>query len=242
MLSRINPLVLFAVCLAWILVSLMRLDLNFQLLALSIPVGLLVLVAKVPPGRIFVLAIPFVLFGTGVATTQLFFRQESGYIAAVRMESIWASDAGLVGLILFLRVLACGFLSALFVLTIDPGRFIKALMIHCRLPASFAYALMSVLNMARDIAGEIMQMRLARAMRQGKHPARVPGPIETASLIVPALAYALRRAERMALAMEARGFSGTSPRTVIHPPRIAPSDVIVLLAGLGLLALSIWLT
>lgn len=241
MLSQRHPLALFAVCFAWILASLMILDLQFQIIALAGPVGLLALVERQPIRKLLMIAVPFALFGVGIVTTQILFRQGSGYLSALQAEAVWETEAGEVGLILFLRVLACGFLSALFVLTADQGRFIKALMIHCRLPASVAYALLSVLNMARDFAGEITQMRLARAMRRGRHPSRFPGPGETVALVVPALAYAIRRAERMARAMEARGFDSAAQRTVIHPPKAGIGDGILVLAGLGLLAATAWL-
>lgn len=179
---------------------------------------------------------PFALFGTGIFVTQVLFREGAGYIDTKPGDAMGPPDAVAAGLILFTRTLACGFWSALFVLTTDPGQLIKALMLRCRLPPSIAYALLAMLNMVRDIAGEIAQMRLARAMRQGRHPTRLPWPKEAISLVIPTLAYAIRRADRMAIAMEARGFNASAPRTIIRAPRATGWDVLFLAGGLIALA------
>lgn len=218
MLSARHPLAVLAVCLAWIGACIAVMDPIFQAIALAVPVCLLLIVERLPPLRLALIAVPFALFGIGIFSTQVLFREGSGFLEAMQGEAIPPGEAVTAGITLFLRALACGFWSALFVLTADPGRLVKALMLTCRLPPSIAYALLAVLHMVRDFTREIANMRLARAMRRGRHPSLLPGPREAAGLVVPALAYAIRRADRMAIAMEARGFDGRARRTVIKAP------------------------
>ena len=77
-------------------------------------------------------------------------------------------------------------------------------------------------------------------MRKGRVPRRIPGPFETASLIVPLLAYAIRRASRAAIAMEVRGLDG-GPRTISSAPKLGRADgLFVAVTGALLTALVVW--
>ena len=80
-------------------------------------------------------------------------------------------------------------------------------------------------------------MRLARAMKSGRPPRRIPGMAELFSLIVPLLAFAIRRAGRTAIAMEARGLSA-APRTITKVPRFSARDLTFVALSLGLCAIA----
>ena len=154
-------------------------------------------------------------------------------------ETPFGSPAVSVGLILFCRAIACGMVSALFALTTDPGALIKALMLHCRLPPSIGFALFQALNLVPDLGREMQQVRLVRAMRKGRPPNRIPNPFELMSLLVPLLAYAIRRAGRSAIAMEARGLAANYKRTVTNAPILNPRDGWFVVLGCLLLLLAI---
>jgi energy-coupling factor transport system permease protein len=79
-------------------------------------------------------------------------------------------------------------------------------------------------------------MRLARAMKSGRPRRRIPDPLEAASLVVPLLAYAIRRAGRIAIAMEARGLS-PGPRTIANVPRFTWRDGAFVIIAIGMIAL-----
>jgi energy-coupling factor transport system permease protein len=57
------------------------------------------------------------------------------------------------------------------------------------------------------------------------------------SLVIPLLAFAIRRAGRTAVALEARGLSPDGPRTVMNAPRFQRSDIFFIIAALGTIAL-----
>lgn len=86
---------------------------------------------------------------------------------------------------------------------------------------------------------EAQQIRLARAMKQGRPPRRFPGPVESFSLVIPLLAFAIRRAGRAAIAMEARGLAPGAPRTITTAPRFHRRDVAFVAVALAMLALCI---
>jgi energy-coupling factor transport system permease protein len=239
MLSALHPLPKLVVCLAWIAASILVFDAVFQMATILVAALALILAERRSPLLVLALMVPFALFGFGFLTTSVLFRQESDFALHVASESPFGGAALSAGIVLFLRAIACGMVSALFALTTDPGRLIKALMRSWRLPPSIGYALFSALHLVPDLAGEARQMRLARAMRRGRPPRRIPGPGEAASLVVPLLAYAIRRASRSAIAMEARGLGAGPTRTVTGTPPAGRRDAVFVAAAMALMGASL---
>lgn len=239
MLSRLHPLGKLAVCLLWLAASILVFDAGFQLATIGLAAAALIVLERRSPLTVLALMIPFALFGFGFLTTSVLFRQESGFALRMAGETPFGGDAVSAGMVLFLRAVACGMVSALFALTTDPGAFIKSLMADCRLSPRIGYSLFSAFQLVPDIAAQAQQIRLARAMRRGRPPRRIPGPLETASLIVPLLAYAIRRAGRAAIAMEARGLGAMRARTVTGAPQWHRGDILFAFLALALLSLLI---
>ena len=125
-------------------------------------------------------------------------------------------------------------ISVFFALTTDPGSLIRALMVHARLPPRIGYSLFAAMLLVPDLASETQQMRIARAMKTGRRIRRVPGPGEIMGLVIPLLAFAIRRAGRTAIALEARGLSPDAPRTVMNSPGFKRSDVLFITVALGM--------
>lgn len=218
MLTAIHPVAKLAVCVVWLVAAVLVFDASFQLATIAIAVVLLVAVERRPPLFVLALMVPFALFGVGVLTTTALFREEADFALRAAAEAPFGSGAVSAGLVLFLRAIACGMVSAVFVLTTDPAGLVKALMAQCRLPPRVGYALFSAMLLVPDLAAEAQQIRLARAMRANRPPRRFPGPVETASLVVPLLAVAIRRAGRAAVSLETRGLAPGMPRTIVGAP------------------------
>ncbi|KPQ05596.1 MAG: ECF-type hydroxymethylpyrimidine uptake system permease component YkoC [Rhodobacteraceae bacterium HLUCCA12] len=235
MLRAFHPLLKLALCLAWIVASLAIFDLSFQIAVFAGATLLLALGARVPLRHLLLLMVPFALFGFGFLTTSLLFRAESGFAVQMAQEQGGAPDVA-PGLVLFFRVLACGMTSAMFALTTDPGQFVRALMQHLRLPASVGFALMQAMHMVPDLRAEMLQLRMARAIRLGRPLRRVPAPGEVIALAIPLLAYAIRRASRAALSFEARGLGSHAERSYLPQARAGWADWAGLTLGLAVLA------
>jgi energy-coupling factor transport system permease protein len=237
MLKSLNPLSKLLVCIVGLASSVLVFDVRFQVALIVIASLTLVVLNRTSPLLLLALMVPFCLFGFGFLTTSLLFRRESDFAARMAGEALLTSPAFSAGLTLFLRAVACGMISVFFALTTDPGSLIRALMVHARLPPRIGYSLFAAMQLVPDLASEAHQMRIARAMKTGRRIRRLPGPAEIMSLVIPLLAFAIRRAGRTAVALEARGLSPDRPRTVMNAPRFKRSDVFFIIAALGLVAL-----
>ncbi len=241
MLSRMHPLPKLALCLIWIVASVLVFDLRFQLLTLTLTLTLLWAVERMPLWKLLALMIPFSLFGFGFLTTSLLFNAESGFALHIAREQGAAVPDVSPGLVLFARTLACGMVSSLFALTTDPGQLVRALMTHLRLPAPVGFALMQAMHLVPDLGRELQTMRMARAMQQGRAMRRIARPAEVMVLTIPLLAFAIRRATRAAIAMEARGLRQHPPRSQMKTRPIRPADIAVFGFGLATMAMLITL-
>lgn len=234
-LRALHPLPKLVVCLIWLIAAIVVFDARFQLAAALLAAGALIAFNRTSPLVVLALTVPFALFGFGFLTTSVLFRQESDFARMMAREALWASEGFSAGIVLFLRAIACGMISALFTLSTDPGALVKALMRDWRLSPRIGFALFSALNLAPDLAAEAQQIRLARAMKKGRPPSRFASPVELFSLVLPLLAYAIRRASRAAIAMESRGL-GATPRTILGAPKLSRADAVFVALALALLA------
>jgi energy-coupling factor transport system permease protein len=225
MLSCVHPLAKLVVCMVWIAISILVFDARLQLFIIATAALALIVLERRSVLMVLALIVPFALFGFGFLTTSVLFRQESDFALQMARETPLGSEAFSAGIVLFLRAIACGMVSAVFALTTDPGAFVKALMVNWRLPPRIGFSLFAALQLVPDLATEAQQIRLARAMKKGRPPRRIPGPLETASLVIPLLAFAIRRATRTAIALEARGLSPDRPRTVMGAPAFHRRDL-----------------
>ncbi len=139
------------------------------------------------------------------------------------------TPAGLeAGVALALRVLVIGLTSLLVFAPADLTRLADALVQQLHLPDRLAYGSVAAMGLAPRTAADWQATGAARRMR-GLAPrtpagrlAAVPGRL----LVV--LVMALRRGERLALAMDARGFDSGLPRSRYRPVRVGPLDAVVL--------------
>ncbi|WP_457093118.1 energy-coupling factor transporter transmembrane component T family protein [Microvirga sp. P5_D2] len=235
MLKTLHPLSKLLVCAVGLAASVLVFDARFQI-ALIVLTGLsLVVVNRTSPLLLLALMVPFCLFGFGFLTTSLLFRQDSDFATRMAGEALLNSPAFSAGLTLFLRAVACGMISVFFALTTDPGSLVRALMMHARLPPRIGYSVFAAMLLVPDLASEAQQMRIARAMKTGRRIRRVPGLGEVISLVIPLLAFAIRRAGRTAVALEARGLSPDGPQTIMNAPRFGRSDAFFIIAALGII-------
>lgn len=239
MLSPLHPLPKLVICLVWIIASILVFDARFQLIVILLAVTVLIGLERKSPLLVLGLMIPFALFGFGFLTTSVLFRTDSDFAQHVARQSPFASEAFSAGIVLFLRAIATSLVSAVFVLTTDPGAFIKALMADWRLSPRIGYSLFSALQLAPDLAAELRQIRIARAMKRGRPPSYFLHPGELATLFIPLLAFAIRRAGRAAIAMESRGLGMGIRRTIVGAPKLGRRDAAFVIASLSMLIASL---
>ncbi len=233
-----HPFALLCVCLLWVLASLIWLDPLFQSLALIVVIGALVQGAAASALDILRASGPFALFGVGLVTTSLLYREDGGYLARAAGDSapLFGLPALRAALALFLRTMTCGLASYLFVRAVDPSALARALIVDTRMPARFAYAATVALNAAASLPEDLRLARMARAMRRGRRPGRWIAPTTLVALIVPLLARAILQVGRVALAMEARGFRLDRQPTPIDVPRWGKADWAFVMTSVVVLA------
>jgi energy-coupling factor transport system permease protein len=136
-----------------------------------------------------------------------------------------------------IRVLAVALPGVVVLLTIDPTHLADSLVQNARVPARFAYASLAALRLLPLMGLEwrtIKMARRARGIDAGRSPLRHLQLF--AGTVFTLLVGAVRRATRLALAMDARGFDATGPRTVARPQVVRPSDAVLVVGAFVLLA------
>jgi energy-coupling factor transport system permease protein len=147
----------------------------------------------------------------------------------IMAEALWR--AGAIGL----RVLCFGVYSMLLVLTTDPTDLMLALVQHCRVPPAIAYAAMAGFRFIPLFAREAESIHLAHRVRGLGVGNGLGGRVEAGRrFAIPLLASAIRRAERVALAMESKGFDGHSQRTYFRTLHWRTGDRLFVLAMLAM--------
>jgi len=141
------------------------------------------------------------------------------------------------GIALALRVLVIGLTSLLVFAPADLTRLADALVQQLHLPDRLAYGSVAAMGLAPRTAADWQATGAARRLR-GLAPrtpagrlAAVPGRL----LVV--LVMAFRRGERLAPAMDARGFDSGLPRSRYRPVRAGPLDALVLSVAMATVAL-----
>jgi energy-coupling factor transport system permease protein len=130
-----------------------------------------------------------------------------------------------------LRVAAIAAVGGVFALTTDSTRLADALVQQARVPARFAYGALAaygaIPRFAEDLA-TLRQARRIRGLRAGWHP----------RLFVGLLVLAIRHADRMAVAMDARAF-GSGARTPYRQVRWTWMDAAVGTGAVAILAIAL---
>lgn len=141
------------------------------------------------------------------------------------------------GVALALRVLVIGLTSLLVFAPADLTRLADALVQQLHLPDRLAYGSVAALGLAPRTAADWQATGAARRLR-GLTPrtpagrlAAVPGRL----LVV--LVMAFRRGERLALAMDARGFDSGLPRSRYRPVHAGPLDLAVMAGAIAVVVL-----
>lgn len=144
---------------------------------------------------------PLLLFGLGVFITHLLWGSGSFDPTFSNIET--ASK-------LFLRIAIIGALAMGFLFNINPNEMLLSLMQNLKLNSGIAYGVMVAFRFFPMMEEDIIMIKSARAIRLGD---KRKGVRDYLSLPIPLLAANVRRAEKVAIAMEARGFDRFSRRS-----------------------------
>lgn len=141
------------------------------------------------------------------------------------------SGALQIGAATALRMIAVMLLALLGSVGTTPDRLASALVHQCRVPYRFAYGTVATLRFVPRYRQDVVTLRDAHRARGIIDP---PGPVgylrRSGRSLVPLLAGGIRHAERISLAMDARGFGAFTRRTDRDPAVLRARDWAFLVA------------
>jgi len=131
------------------------------------------------------------------------------------------------GLTIGFRMLAFVTYGLLFTSTTDITLFIMSLIHQCRLSPKWAYGLLAGFRFIPLFQSELNQMKTAHKVRGYKQK---NGWKAFMRYSLPLFTQGIRKSERIAIAMEVRGFTGTRDRTYYQTPKIVVKDWVYFLS------------
>jgi len=174
--------------------------------------------------KLLLLCLPFVLTCLSSALTlALFGRGEHVLwqwgIIKISEESIRS------GLIIGMKSLAIGMISLVLLLTTRPVLLFYALMQQFRFPAKFAYSFMAAVRLVPIVIEEWQTRTHALKVRGVTFSRGIKGLYERLKMYsVPLFAQSVRRAQRIAVAMEAKQFRMNQSRTYYYETAFSKVD------------------
>ena len=146
------------------------------------------------------------------------------------------------GLSLGLRLLGIALAGVLALVSTDPTDLADALQQQAHLSPRLAVGVLAAVRMLPIMAVEwqiLCMARRARGVSAGWSP--IAATRLAFGMLLALLVGAVRRATRLAMAMDARGFGSASCRTIARPQRMRPADWGLLAAAATLGGAALWI-
>ncbi|HYN69269.1 MAG TPA: energy-coupling factor transporter transmembrane component T [Candidatus Eisenbacteria bacterium] len=234
LLAATSPLVKLGLALAWLVGLATTTRVEPPLLLAGVAIAAAIVAGGIEPRRLVRRLAPLLLVALAVALANLIFAGSNSDPTAaelVRLGPLRLSVEAARGAAgLAARVLAIVSVGAVFTLTTEPTRLVDALVQQAHVSERFAYGALAAYQAVPRLANDLTTLRGARrlrGLRWGWHP----------RLFVGLLVRAIRHADQLALAMDARAF-GTGPRSTFRPQPWRPLDAVVGVAGLAALVVA----
>jgi energy-coupling factor transport system permease protein len=234
LLGRTSPLVKLGLATAWLLGLATTVDPRPGLVLATIALASIPVLGRVPLARLRRGIVPLAIAAGGLGLTNLLFAAANADPAATELARIGplrlTLEGGSAALGLVARVVAVAAAGAAFALTTSATRLADALVQQARLSPRFAYGALAAYQAVPGLAADFATIRGARRLRGL--------PVWYPRILVGLLVRAIRHADQLALAMDARGF-GTGPRTTYRPIAWGAPDVVVGIGGILIIAVTL---
>ena len=184
--------------------------------------------------------LPFLVTAFGYFWTTLVFAEDGSGSVVWSIWNLQITETQLNhALSLSFRVLAFSSLSLLFALTTNPVTFILSLMQQLKLSPKIAYGVMVGYQFLPVLKDEFIQIGQAHRLRGASEEKNtLQRLLGVRRILIPMLAGAVRKAERAAFAMEARGFTGERRSSYFRVISIGKVDAALVILFLFVLVLS----
>ena len=231
LLNEMNPSIKALSILVCILMLSIFFDPVTPLLSLVMTIAITFVFGKISFKKWILLFSPFLFMAIVYVWSSLLFpRVDPGDSVIWEWNFITITAEGFQrSLSLGLRVLSFASLSLLFALTTNPINFLLSLMQQCRLSPKIAYSIMAGYQFLPLIKDEFEIIRSAHRIRGAGRTLTLRDKIkEIKRYAIPLLATGIRKAERTAVAMESKGFTGDRNREFYKVITVSKKDWLLL--------------
>lgn len=231
LLGRASPLVKLAVAVAWIGGLALTTRVGTALALAAVAILATAVLGRVGPRRLVVGLGPLLVAALGIGLTNALFSGSNADPAAaeaLRLGPVRVTEVALetaAGLVA--RVVAIVAVGGAFSLTTDPTHLVDALVQQAGVSPRFAYATLAAYQAVPRLGEDLATLLGARRLR-GLRPAWHP------RVLVGLLVRAVRHADQLAVALDARGL-GSGPRTAYRVVRWRREDAAIAAGGLAAL-------
>ncbi|WP_314589667.1 energy-coupling factor transporter transmembrane component T [Paenibacillus terrigena] len=224
---HVNPAIKFLVFIGLFVIILYTHRLDFILYQFLGYAALLFLSSGYALRKLLLLTLPFIFIFVSSSMTMILFGKG---------ETLWWSwglfriteESFFRGIHIGFKTLSCAATGLLFALTTRPTMLFYAMMQQLRLPPKYAYAFMASFRMLPILWEELQIRQQALAVRGVRSAHSIRGWKERLlNYAVPLLAQSIRRAQRIAVAMEAKRFAAqasTAMRTYYYKTSVTSRD------------------
>ena len=244
LLRTVAPVTRLTVAAAWLLVAFSGVDPIVPAVLLAASIVSLVLLSGLPLRASARRLAPLVLAAGGLAILTLLVNparsdptvETLAVIGPFRITGPALSSALALGL----RLAVIAVSSLLVFGPSDTTTFADSLAQQWRIPDRFAYGTLAALRIAPFLAADWTATSAVRRLR-GTAPRGPSARVrDLGARMLALLVSAVRRGERMALAMDARGFDAGRRRSRFRPIRLGARDLLVLAGGGAVAVLAAW--
>jgi energy-coupling factor transport system permease protein len=238
-LHRVNPLTKLAFTVLVMVLLTIIVDPITPLTVALIGISSIVAFGRIPLAQTLRTLRPFLVVSFGLFwTTALFYASPTQPLLEWGPMTL-SKDGMAYGAAIMFRILAIFVVSLLFTLTTDPTAFLQALVQQAHISPRFGYGIIAAYRFVPLFDGQLASIQAAHRVRgvvSGGGP--VAQYRRLVGHMVPLLAGGIRHAERVALAMDARGFGAVAGRTYYRRSTFSWRDVVFgVVSGLVLAAL-----
>lgn len=238
--AHVNPALKLMLMLAGVTFVLCTHNVNVMGMV-AILLFLLVIVGSGQPlKRVMLFMLPFFFVFVSTAVSMILFgKGESAWWQwgpiLITKESFYR------GLHVGFRALSFGFMGLLFAFTTRPVLLFYSLMQQLNVPPRFAYGFMASVRLLPLILQEFKDLKKTYKARGVQYASGWQGLQQKIQLYaVPLLAQSIRRARRIAVAMEARRFNAVADRTYYYQMEFSYRDGLMAVCWIGIFIAS-WL-
>ncbi|ARF13929.1 energy-coupling factor transporter transmembrane component T family protein [Sporosarcina ureae] len=232
-LFRVNPALKFIVFFAFLIITLVNQSVPFAI-SQAVLYGIVFYVfSGYSLKKLSILSIPLVISFLSTGLTMLLFGKGEAVLWQWGLFKI-SEESIQHALLLGSKSLSFGFVGFTFILTIQPVLFFYAMMQQFRLPSKYAYSFIAAFRLIPAVTEELQIRRNALKVRNIQFSKGIKGLYERLqSYTVPLFAQSIRRAQRIAVAMEAKQYQMGAARTYYYPTRYNGMDRVFLLVMIG---------